>query len=60
MDAEIRVEVKLEQVSTGEPARVEVYYGDRLIKTVIPKIGWDYGADGELYSCVSEFDIIDA
>ena len=59
MDAKIRVDVVPERVPTGEPARIEVYFDDRLIKTIIPKIGWELGADSGLYSCVNEFDIID-
>ena len=54
MDAEIRVEVESGHAIYDQSGKVLVYFGDRLIATVVSKIEWEQGGDGKLHPCVKQ------
>ena len=49
----VKVKIKSEQVLFNQPAKIEVYEDDRLVTTIIAKVGLQKGADGGSYHCVT-------
>ena len=48
----IKIELKQESLISGEPGRVLVYSGEKLIKEIVATTESEQGADGKFYPCV--------